>query len=230
MRVFAVVPAFQAARTIGALVDDLRTRWCADGEIVVVDDGSTDETAKVAHAAGAIVVRHAHNRGKGTALRTGMARARHQGATHAVTLDADGQHPAAEAVRLAALPAPDEALVLGVRDLVAAGAPRANQRSNAISNYWLSRFAGRDLRDTQCGLRRYPILTTLVLGGQAMGFGYEAEVVLRAALAGLPIVQEPVRVIYPVDAGHGSHFHVVRDPARIIARILATVSTAPRHR
>lgn len=228
MRVFAIVPAFQAEGTIGEVVRGLVAVWPADGEVLVIDDGSRDATAERARAAGARVIRHPENRGKGSALRTGLAHARARGATHAVSVDADGQHPPAEAARLARLEVPDEALVLGVRDLVAAGAPRANQRSNGISNFWLSRFTGHDLGDTQCGLRRYPVLTTLVLGGQATGFGYEAEIVLRAALAGIPIVELPVRVLYPPAGERRSHFHVVRDPARIVARVLATLMLAPR--
>ena len=230
MRVFAVVPAYQAARTLGDLVERLHAVWPSGGEILVVDDGSVDDTARSANAAGALVLRHVSNRGKGAALRTGIAGARYRGATHAVTLDADGQHPPEEAARLATLDVPADAIVLGVRDLVAAGAPRANQRSNGISNYWLSVFTGLKLRDTQCGLRRYPIDTTLALGGQAAGFGYEAEIVLRAALAGLDLVQEPVLACYPPEAARQSHFHVLRDPTKIVARVLATLVLAPRQR
>ena len=229
MRIAAIIPAYEAAATIGGLVDELARAGSFD-PIVVVDDGSLDETAARARAAGALVVRHTRNRGKGAALRSALARALYAGATHAVSLDADGQHPPAEAQRLAELAVPTEALVLGIRDLVAAGAPRANQRSNGISNWWLSRFTGRSLADTQCGLRRYPITATLALGAQSRGFGFEAEVVLRAALAGLPLVEEPIQVHYPPETDRTSHFHVVRDPTRIVLRVLATLATAPRHR
>ena len=230
MRVFAVVPAYEAAATVGPLVGELRRVWPAGDDIVVVDDGSSDGTGDVAAEAGAVVVRHQRNRGKGAALRTGLARAWQRGATHAVTLDADGQHPPAEARRLATIEGADQAIVLGVRDLVAAGAPLANQRSNGISNFWLSRFTGQSLLDTQCGLRRYPLPDTLALGGQSLGFGYEAEIVLRAARAGIPLMQQPIRVVYPPDDERRSHFRVVRDPARIVLRVLATWAAAPRRR
>ncbi len=229
MRVVAIVPAYQAAKTIGALVTELGGLWPARDDVIVVDDGSADATAQTAAEAGAVVVRHRCNRGKGAALRTGMAWARHRGATHAVTLDADGQHPPTEAWRLATLPVDQEALVLGIRDLAAAGAPRANQHSNGISNYWLSLFSRQRLQDTQCGLRRYPLAAALALGGQALGFGYEAEIVLRAARSGLPLVQEPVRVVYPPERERSSHFHAVRDPSRIVVRVLATWALAARH-
>lgn len=224
MRVVAVVPAYFAERSVGDVVRALVALWPAQNgtpAVIVVDDGSPDGTAEAASAAGAYVVRHPDNRGKGAALRTGFERARALGAEAVVTVDADGQHPAEEALKLALHPAPLDSLVLGVRDLVGAGAPRANQRSNAISNFFLSRFTRRDLRDTQCGLRRYPLDATLALGARSRGYAFEAEVVLRAARAGWHIEQVPVRVLYPAD--RRTHFHSVRDPARIVFRVVSTL-------
>jgi glycosyltransferase involved in cell wall biosynthesis len=193
----------------------------------VVDDGSSDGTAGAAEAAGATLIRHQRNRGKGAALRTGLERALKLGARVAVTVDADGQHPAAEAMRILADPAPSDALVLGVRDLARDGAPRANRFSNAFSNVVLSFFSGRRLSDTQCGLRRYPVAKTLGLEPRETGYGFEAEVILRAARARWPIAQTAVRVIYPPTGQRVSHFRVVRDPARIVFRVLHTFATAP---
>jgi glycosyltransferase involved in cell wall biosynthesis len=182
----------------------------------------------VAPRLGVHVLRHSKNRGKGAALRSGLARAKSLGARVAVTLDADRQHPIEEALHVLDHDAPPAALVLGVRDLAAAGAPRANQFSNAFSNVWLSAFAGRRLADTQCGLRRYPVTETLALGAKANGYGFEAEVILRASRAGWPVVQVPVRVFYPPEHERVSHFHSVRDPFRIVMRILYTAALATR--
>src|SRR5262249_5068014 len=134
MRACAIVPAYDADKTVADVVAELRRAWPApsgrdarpSGEtsettVLVVEDGSTDDTAAAARAAGAWVVSHPENRGKGVALRTGMALARSAGFDVAVTVDADGQHPAAEAVRLLASDPDPTALVLGVRDLRAAG-------------------------------------------------------------------------------------------------------------
>jgi glycosyltransferase involved in cell wall biosynthesis len=229
MRAVAIVPAYQAARSVGAVVGGLLRAW-PDSQgaplVIAVDDGSTDGTAAAAENAGALVVRHAENRGKGAALRTGLERARELGAEVAVSVDADGQHPHDEALRILCDPAPASALVLGVRDLVRDGAPRANRFSNGFSNVFLSLFSRRRLSDTQCGLRRYPVDATLALGPREAGYGFEAEVILRAARAGWPIVEVPVRVIYPPEHERVSHFHVVRDPARIVFRVLHTFATA----
>src|SRR6185503_9020332 len=119
-------------------------------------------------------------------LRTGFERAHALGGAVVVSVDADGQHPAEEAVKLAVHPAAEDALVLGVRDLVRAGAPRANRFSNGISNFFLSRFTGLPLADTQCGLRRYPVEAMVAIDAFADGYAFEAEVLLKALASGVP--------------------------------------------
>jgi glycosyltransferase involved in cell wall biosynthesis len=224
MRAAVIVPAFQARPTIAVLLEGLLDCWHDRDGVLVVDDGSTDGTGDCAAGHGVSVLRHARNRGKGAALRTGMQAARERGFDVAVTVDADGQHPPLESLRLHQSCPDPAALVVGVRDLATAGAPRPNQLSNRFSNLVLSGFTGRWLPDTQCGLRRYPLASTLGLGGRDEGFGYEAEILIRAVAAGMPIVHVPVSVIYPPPAERISHFHSVRDPARIVARVLHTLA------
>jgi glycosyltransferase involved in cell wall biosynthesis len=225
-RTIALVPALDASATVGAVVRSLLDVWPGDGpRVIVVDDGSRDDTARAARDAGAHVVAHGTNRGKGAALRTGFTEALRLGATHAVSVDADGQHLAAEARRLADDPAPADALVLGIRDLVRDGAPRPNRMSNGISNFFLSWFSGTSLHDTQCGLRRYPIAEALALGARDDGYAFEAEIVLRAARAGWTIAQVPVAVYYPPEHERVTHFDSVRDPARIVRRVVTTLWT-----
>jgi glycosyltransferase involved in cell wall biosynthesis len=224
MRVCAIVPAYDAERTVGDVVRHLRAAWPERDAVFVVDDGSRDRTGEIAREAGARVLVHAHNRGKGAALRTGMAAAVGAGFDAAVTVDADGQHPAAEAGRLVDTSHDPRALVLGVRDLGRAGAPRSNRISNGISNVFLSLFTRRVLSDTQCGLRRYPLPLALALGGRDDGYAFEAEIILRAVAAGVRIVEVPVRVIYPPEHERVTHFHTVRDPFRIVVRVLETLA------
>jgi glycosyltransferase involved in cell wall biosynthesis len=216
-----IVPAFEASATIGGVVDDLRRKM--DVPLIVVDDGSTDATGEVAASSGALVVRHERNLGKGAALRTGLREAARQGLRVAVTVDADGQHPTHSAEVVLGAREDPRTLVLGVRDLVRDGAPSSNQFGNRVSNVFLSCFAGRELRDTQCGLRRYPVRETLALGSRADGYAFEAEVILRAIAGGLSVAQVPVEVVYPsAGAGH-SHFRRMVDPTRIVVRIASTV-------
>jgi glycosyltransferase involved in cell wall biosynthesis len=224
VRACIVIPALDAEATIGGVVAELR-RTLPDHPIVVVDDGSRDRTSAVARELGCEVVVHEANRGKGAALRTGFEAARAAGHTVALTVDADGQHPAEDAKRVLLASDDEGALVLGVRALARDGAPRKNIFSNGISNYFLSRFARRPLHDTQCGLRRYPIAPTLALGTHGTGYEFEAEVLLRAIWAGLNVVEVPIRVVYPED--RVTHFRIGRDVRRIIVAVVtATVEHA----
>jgi glycosyltransferase involved in cell wall biosynthesis len=217
-----IVPAYQAAATLERVVEELRLAIPERRHaVLVVDDGSSDETGAVAARLGCIVVSHGRNRGKGAALSTGFATARARGWDIALTVDADGQHPADEARRVLLAADDPETLVLGVRDLERAGAPKKNRFSNGISNHFLSRFARRSLRDTQCGLRRYPIAATLALGTRGEGYDFEAEVLLRAIWGGMTVVEEPIGVLYPED--RVTHFHVVRDPWRIIRAVVGAL-------
>ena len=221
-RACVLIPAYQADKTLEGVITDLRAVLPELAEsIIVIDDGSTDDTAAVALRLGCELISHKTNRGKGAALVSGLTAARAHGHEVALSVDADGQHPA-EAARRVLLGADDPgALVLGIRALVTAGAPRKNQLSNRISNFFISHFAGRPLQDTQCGLRRYPIETTLALAARGAGYDFEAEVLLRAIWAGVEVVEEPVRVLYPED--RVTHFHVVRDPWRIVRTVVAAL-------
>jgi glycosyltransferase involved in cell wall biosynthesis len=221
------VPAYEAERTIGGVVDELSAEL-PGVPVLVVDDGSRDRTAAVAREHGARVIAHDRNRGKGRAIRTGLAHARDERFDVALTVDADGQHPARSARAVLEASSDPHVLVLGVRDLVRAGAPPANQWSNGVSNYWLSLFLRRTMRDTQCGLRRYPVARALALGARAHGYAFEAEVLLRAVHDGVPIVEQPIDVVYPPAHERVSHFDAVRDPARIVATVLRTLAELRR--
>jgi len=227
-----IVPALDAETSIASVVSGLTRAIpeCSEA-LIVVDDGSRDATARIARDLGCVVVtssagREASlarpgNRGKGAALRAGLEAAHARGMSVALTVDADGQHPPDEARRVLFAAERERAIVLGVRDLVRDGAPRANRFSNGISNFFLSRFARRALHDTQCGLRRYPVRETLALRTSGQGYDFEAEVLLRAIWAGLEVVEEPVRVIYPEN--RQTHFRAGRDVRRIIRTVVSTV-------
>lgn len=226
MTSLVLIAAYQSQGRVGTVVRELLSVGRTAGvtlSIVVVDDGSTDATATEARRDGAVVLRHPTNKGKGAALRTGMQWARDRGYSQVVTADADGQHPPAEILRLCLLTVAEGTIVLGVRNLARDGAPSANQFSNALSNTFLSWFTGIHLRDTQCGLRLYPVRETLALGCADPGYAFEAEVLIRAGRARLAIEQVPISVYYPPEAERLSHFHVVRDPIRIIFRVLRTL-------
>jgi glycosyltransferase involved in cell wall biosynthesis len=223
MRPAIIVPALDAMPTIGDVVTGLRDTAGPDVPIFVVDDGSRDDTATIAQKAGATVIRHPFNLGKGAAILTGLAAARQRGCVAAVTVDADGQHPPREAAKLLDASIDVNALVLGVRDLEGSGAPRGNIIGNRASNFFVSVFTRRRFRDTQCGLRRYPVEKTLDLDTHDQRFGFEAEIIFAAKRAGVPIVEIPVRVLYPPRAEHRTHYRAWRDTVHIVLRITWTI-------
>jgi glycosyltransferase involved in cell wall biosynthesis len=225
MRVCIVVPSYQARRTLADVLEGLvATLPVTREDVLVVDDGSTDGTAGVARDHGVRLASHTRNRGKGAALRTGLAEAAQLRYHAALTVDADGQHPPAAALRVLEASSDPNDLVLGIRDLARAGAPRPNQLSNRFSNLVLSGFARKWISDTQCGLRRYPIAPVLSLGCRAGGYAFEAEVLLRAVAANVRIHEVPVDVLYPPEEERVTHFDSVRDPARIVATVLRTMA------
>jgi len=214
MDVGVLVPAYDNARTLEAVVRGAREHGL---RVVVVDDGSRDETREIlARLEGVEVVRHERNRGKGAALRTGFARALELGCSHAVTVDADGQHPTGEIARFVeAARADPSALILGERDLVAAGAGLGSRFGRRNSNFWTWIETGLRLPDTQSGYRCYPLAAIDRLWLKTLGYDFEIEVLVKAAWSGVPIRSIPCRVVYLPEGERVSHMRPVLDFLRI---------------
>jgi len=219
IRIAALVPGFDVEGTIAAVVDGARQHV---EHVLVVDDGSRDATADVARAAGAEVLRHGENRGKGAALRSGLIRLLASGFTHAFTLDGDGQHLADEMpglVREAA--AQPDAIVLGARRIADTQEVAPIKRfGNGFANWWVSLAAGVELRDTQSGFRVYPIATVLGLGIRAERFEFESEVLILAARRGIGVRTLDVAVHYPPPGERVSHYEPWLDTCRIIFTVV----------
>ena len=213
-----VIPAFQAAGTIAAVVRDIR-QHCPALPVIVVDDGSSDQTAEAARASGAtVVVRHPVNRGKGAALVTGFGEAFRLDppVDLIVTVDADGQHDAScLPALLRGLERAD--LVIGSRRRRGSAMPVHRRVANAVSTRAIAWCAGQPISDAQCGFRG--IRRTLLERVPHVGERYEAETafVIRAARAGAIIAETEI----PTRYGPASHFRPLRDAARVVATIWA---------
>ena len=216
----ALVPALDAAETVGDVVRGALRRL--DG-VLVVDDGSSDATAAEARAAGAEVLSHGENLGKGAALVSGLRYLRERGFGHAVSLDADGQHLPDEIPHLVAeSEAHPEAIVCGTRR-IEADVAAIKRFGNEFANLWVWIATGRDLGDTQCGFRVYPIAATLGLGSTGQRFDFETEVLIRAVRAGIDVRSVPVRVFYPPPDARVSHYDPVWDTVRIIEAVVGLI-------
>jgi len=186
----------------------------------VVDDGSTDDTAVRAELSGAEVVRHPQNRGKGAALVTGMRHVAAAGATHAITMDGDGQHLGSEIPLLwAAAEREPDALIVGARTIGEQAVASVNLFGNRIANLAVRVAAGAPVPDTQSGFRVYPLARVLALPPAGTRFDYETTILIHAARAGMPIRGVPVRVFYPPIGERQSHYRKVVDTLRIIRAV-----------
>jgi glycosyltransferase involved in cell wall biosynthesis len=212
-RICVVVPVYNHGGTVQRIVRESRR----DFPVIVVDDGSTDQgPAILAQEHGITLVTLPANRGKAAALRAGFAKAGESGYTHAITIDADGQHPTdALAEFAAACREQTEAVVIGIRDLKAAGAPLARRISNALSTFCFRLETGVHLADTQCGYRAYPLAAIRNLRVDSDRYAFELEIMVKAAWAGIPLRPQRVHADYSAPTSRLSHFHPLRDFFRI---------------
>jgi glycosyltransferase involved in cell wall biosynthesis len=196
--ILALIPAYEEGPRIGAVVETA-SRFLP---VVVIDDGSTDDTADRARDAGATVIRQIRNAGKGAALRAGFRHALEAEASAVVTLDADGQHDPMEIPAfLERFEARRAELIIGQRDLGAM--PPVRRLSNTVGGLALAVALGRSVPDNQSGYRLIGrTLMRALLDSDESGFEFEVEMIARCLALGLPIDSVPIRTVY---AGEPSH-------------------------
>jgi len=227
VKVCAVVPVYDHAAPAARVVAALGALGLA---CIVVDDGSAPaEAAALATLAtpGAVeLVRHAENRGKGAAVLSGLVRARALGYSHALQVDADGQHDVGEAPRLLAAARADPAAVITGYPRFDASVPRGRYYGRYATHVWVwINTLSRRIVDAMCGFRVYPVAPVLALAaGRALGrrMDFDIEVLVRLDWAGVRVVNIPVGVRYP--PGTASHFRLWQDNLLISAlhaRLLA---------
>ena len=211
-RVLALIPAWNEAIRIAPIIEEARQHM----PVLVVDDGSADDTAAVAEAAGATVVRHAENRRKGAALQTGFQWALDHDYDAVITLDADGQHDPAEIPRfLVALEEGAGDLIIGERRFSEMAWPRPV--TTRVGAWLLSLALGTKVTDNQSGFR---LLTRRFLEQVELtstGFEMEVEMIWEAVRLGMPIGWVPIRTIYGIDKE--SYFHPIEDSRRFLRMV-----------
>ena len=215
-RIAAAIPAFQAAASVADVVR--RTRAVIE-EVLVVDDGSTDGTGDAARGAGADVVAHPANRGKGAALVTAFRTLFGRGCDAVVTVDADGQHLPEEIPRLLEAARGGADLVLGTRDHLFAEMVAARRVANRLSSWAISWAAGQRLSDVQTGFRLYTRRVVEATGFPETRFDAESAVVVRASRRGFLIVTVPVRLGF-ADGRTTSHYRPLVDSLRIARGVM----------
>jgi glycosyltransferase involved in cell wall biosynthesis len=209
MSVGALIPAYNEAATIADVVRGVRPFV---SQVLVVDDGSTDGTADVARAAGACVLAHSTNLGKGHAVRTGLAHFLRGDTTHVLLLDGDMQHLPQETPRLLdAARATGADVVIGQRRFDPAGMPASRYHANRIGSRALSSFVGVPVDDTQCGFRLFRTEALRKMRLSARGYDIETEMLIKLRRLGGRVESVPVSAVYN---GRRSKLRPVRDTTR----------------
>lgn len=213
--VAVAIPAYDAGSSVA---DVVQRALALTPNVLVVDDGSRDDTRREASGAGAGVVFHQQNLGKGAALRYAFTELFGSGFEAVVTVDADGQHLPEEIPKLIGRWSEGGDLVMGTRDHLYAEMSRVRRASNTLSSRAISFFAGVDLRDCQTGFRLYTRELIDKTGFPEPRFEAESAVIVRAARQGLRILSVPVGLGF-ADGLSTSHYRPVADSLRIAAAV-----------
>lgn len=196
MTVGVILPGYNVGRHLAQVVADIRTAQPGI-RILVVDDGSTDDTGEVASSVGVDLRVHKPNRGKGAALATGFAWALEAGLDCVFTMDADGQHRPEEMQGFLDAAARDQLdVVVGNRMDARQDMPWLREQTNLFTSWVVSRLAGVSIRDSQNGFR---LLRTACLEGLSLRttrYDTESEVLVRLARRGYRIGSAPVSTVY----------------------------------
>ncbi len=218
-KICVVIPAYNAAQTIRNVVKG-SLQYVSD--VIVADDGSTDNTADIAAKAGAQVVLIEKNRGKGHALKALFRKAIDAGYDAVISVDADGQHNPADIPRfIEAHHSCPEAVIVGSRMHDTHKIPRERYNSMHVARFYVSLGANQFIEDTQCGFRLYPLSTVKNILLTTDRYVTETEFLLKAGDSGFTIRSLEIETIY---SNNVSHFRPVTD---IVAISFYVISYLP---
>ena len=219
-----VIPAYNEALRIREVAS---AALSCTPHVIVVDDGSTDNTLHCLVDLPLHLVRHSHRLGKGAALRSGFGRSLELGVDAVITLDGDGQHDAADCPRLmAAFNNHPHSIIIGARLIDQSNRPLIRRWANALGDWGVSWACGRTLIDSQSGLRLYPatLLPFAIRQVGSQGFAYESDLLIQAVRhQQFNVVSIPIAARYTnkqhIHTYRKSHFRHIRDLTRIIVHV-----------
>jgi glycosyltransferase involved in cell wall biosynthesis len=219
--ILALIPAYNEAERIAGVVIGATAHL----PVMVIDDGSTDDTSQQAEAAGAVVLKQTPNQGKGAALRAGFRWATEQNYQAVITLDADGQHDPAEIPQFLQVYAARQAdLIIGQRNF--SQMPPIRRLANWLGTKSYSWALGQYVPDNQSGYRLISRrLIEAILTSQEQGFEFEVEMITTCARKGYRLDWVPIRTIY---AGESSHINPLRHVKNFIRLVWQTRQSVKR--
>ena len=225
-RCLVVVPTYNNSTTLKEVIDSILpyTTYELSSQqslqhLLVVNDGSTDDTAAVLEDYPNILqLSYKQNAGKGIAMRRAFDYAVEKGFKYVITLDSDGQHFAHDIPTfVAAIPDHPNAIIIGSRNLGQENVPNKSSFGNKISSFWLWVETGIKLKDTQSGFRLYPVKGLKDVRFITGRYEFEIEVLVRAAWEGMDLLCLPIEVYYPPQEERVTHFRPFWDFVRISA-------------
>jgi glycosyltransferase involved in cell wall biosynthesis len=226
-RAVVVIPVYNHQHAIGTVLAQVLALHV---HAILVDDGSNDECAKVLDALAqanpqqVVLLRLAQNGGKGAAVLAGCEKALALGYSHALQIDADGQHQVADLPRFLGTAAEHPLAVIVGYPVYDDSVPRVRLYARYLTHVWVwINTLSLEIRDSMCGFRVYPLAPLITLAGQCKigrRMNFDTDVLVRLHWAGLPMVNLPTRVSYPLDGV--SHFRLWLDNA-LITRMHATL-------
>jgi glycosyltransferase involved in cell wall biosynthesis len=214
-----IIPAFNAAKSLRALLAGIQKHVNVE-DIILVNDGSLDGTEAIATEIGVVVLRHAKNRGKGVALRTGFAHVKaSERYDSAITMDADLQHDPEDIPKfLAAWQSRAGDLILGARRRLRTGMPIHRVLSNTITSALVSARTGVRIPDSQSGFRLLGLEVLKAIEVEADGFEAETEILIKAAKRGFRISSVPIATIYGGAPSHMTHWKTTKEFLHVLLR------------
>jgi glycosyltransferase involved in cell wall biosynthesis len=217
-KVLGLIPAYNEAQRIAPVVNNTLKHL----PVLVVDDGSQDDTAITAENSGATVLRQVSNQGKGAALRAGFRWAINKGYEAVITLDADGQHDPAEIPKfLTDYQAHRADLIIGARDF--SQMPFVRRLANTSGQKLFSWALGQPVQDNQSGYRLISHrLLEVLLTSDEQGFEFEVEMIVTCIQQGFELDWVPIKTIY---AGESSHINPVQHATNFLRVVWQTRQT-----
>ena len=214
-----LIPVYNDRDSVLRLVREIKS--IIDFPIMVIDDGSTDGT-RAEDFVDVAYCKHSENKGKGAALKTGLNLAKDAGFDNAITLDADGQHDPHQIPNfISQVEEQPGSLVVGMRNLINKAMPFHRKLSNNITSLMLSLRIAQRVRDSQVGYRCYPLNDSRLWDSIEDGFMFESAVFFNAAKLRIPLVWQPIPVIYGIEE---SHINPIIDTLRFIRTFFRSFS------
>ena len=223
MKICIVIPAYNESRTIGSLVGSL----CVKGfDVVVIDDGSTDETGSIAKDKGAVIIHHDRKNGKGYSLRKGFAYALQHDYEGVIIMDGDGQHDIESIGQFLDMAEKNKAsIIVGNRMTDSRGMPFVRFCTNCLMSWLISLACGQRIADTQCGYRYISCDVLRKINLTCREFEIETEILMKARKNGFKVYDMPIETIYQNEE---SQINPLKDTVRFFAYFIKEVCSLKR--